>query len=114
MLKSKIQISELNSTAIQELDLLIEHCLRCESYFIKIGATEDANLIRDCTDITVLFLELLKRKSECEISYLNLCLDIWQQCSNMIYNYRNHPEIKNVIKCFEFSLYSFRKVNYPC
>lgn len=109
-----MRISELNSTAIQELDLLIEHCLRCESYFVTVNATEDASLIRDCTDITVLFLELLKRKSRFETSYLNLCQEIWHQCNNMLYNYRNDPEVKNVYKCFEFCMHSFRKVNLQC
>lgn len=109
MLKSKIYLVEVNSLALEELDLLIECSLRADSYFITIGNIESASMMRDCADITVLLVELMKRKSSLEISYLNLCIDTWHTCRKTLSEHRDVHELKNAYNCFEMCIASFRK-----
>jgi predicted RecB family endonuclease len=109
MLKSRIYLVEVNSLALLELDLLIEGCLRADSYFISINDANKAALMRDCADITVLLVELMKRKSAIEIEYLNFCIEVWYNCRSALSDLTEIQELRNIYSSIDLCITSFRK-----
>jgi hypothetical protein len=109
LLKSKVHIVDISSLALHELDLLVECCLRADSYFIKANDDLSATLMRDCADITVLLIVLMKRKSTVEVLYLNFCIEVWQKCRKTLSDYKNHSELEINYECFNSCISNFRK-----
>lgn len=112
MLESKAYLVEVNSVATLELDLLIEHLLLADSYFISINQNKSANLFSDCADITVLLLELIKRKSSVEIKYLNLCIEVWNDCRKILSDFDADHKLKDFDLCLRSNIRTFTKYSF--